>query len=105
MLSAHAPLAMFAGHQLAELNEADIPTLQALYEANPEYCQLVMGRRPLASEAHDDFHSLPPADFPMNKKWMIGLVKSDCELIGVADVVSDLFAPAVWHIGFFMIAT
>ncbi len=91
-------------HTLVELTVDDIPALQAFYSANPGYSQLVMGRAPRPTEAYDDFHDLPPAEFPMNKKLMIGLVDGDRHLIGVADIVSDLFAKDVWHIGFFMVA-
>ncbi len=91
-------------HTLVELTVDDIPALQAFYNANPGYSQLVMGRAPHPTEAHDDFHDLPPPEFSMNKKLMIGLVDVDRHLIGVADIVSDLFAKDVWHIGFFIIA-
>lgn len=91
-------------HTLVELTVDDIPALQIFYDANPGYCRLVMGRDPHPTEAFDDFHDLPPAEFPMKKKSMIGLVDADRHLIGVADIVSDLFAKDVWHIGFFMIA-
>ncbi len=70
----HPALAKFSGHQVVALLEADIPALQSLYDANPEYSQLVMGRMPLANEARNDFYDLPPPEFPVNKKWMIGLV-------------------------------
>ncbi len=97
-------LACFDGYALVVLWVDDIPALQTFYDANPGYSRLVMGRDPHPTEAFDDFHDLPPPEFPMNKKLMIGLVDTDRHLIGVADIVSDLFAKDVWHIGFFMIA-
>ncbi len=93
------------GYRIVELNVDDIPAMQQLYEANPEYSQSVLGRPSKPSDAHDDFHDRPPTEFPMGRKWMLGFVASDDALIGVAEIVSDLFASSVWHIGYFMIAT
>jgi ribosomal protein S18 acetylase RimI-like enzyme len=100
-----APLAEVEGCRIIELIEADIAVMQALYDANPEYSLLVMGRAPQDGDAHAEFHDRPPAEFSMGKKWMLGFVAADDELIGVAEVVSDLFADSVWHIGYFMVAT
>jgi GNAT superfamily N-acetyltransferase len=83
----------------------DVPVLQELYEANPEYSLAVLGRLPKASEASDDFHDRPPPEFAMGRKWMLGFASDDNELVGVAEIVSDLFAQSVWHIGYFMLAT
>ena len=91
--------------RIVVLAAADIPAIQRLYEANPEYSLLVMGQPPKPNDAHDDFHDLPPTDIPLREQWMWGFVDSRDELIGVAGIVADLFAPTVWHIGYFMIET
>lgn len=95
----------FDGHRLVEMEAADIGALQNFYEANPEYNLIVAGQPPHATLAYEDFYELPPAEFPFTKKTMIGLVDQSGALLGVADIVSDLFAAHVWHIGFFMVAT
>jgi ribosomal protein S18 acetylase RimI-like enzyme len=87
------------------LQADDVPTIQRLYEANPEYSLQVMGRAPRANDAHDDFHDTPPAEFTWRAQWMLGFVDGRGQLVGVAGVVADLFAPTVWHIGYFMVET
>jgi GNAT superfamily N-acetyltransferase len=79
--------------------------IQRLYEANPEYSRQVMGRAPQQNDAYDDFHDTPPTEFTWRAQWMFGFVDANDHLVGVAGVVADLFAPAVWHIGYFMIET
>lgn len=91
--------------RIVVLTAADVSAIQRLYEANPEYSLLVMGRLPKPNDAHDDFHDLPLTDIPLREQWMWGFVDSRDELIGVAGIVADLFAPTVWHIGYFMIET
>jgi len=88
-----------------ELVEVDIAVIQQLYDANPEYSRMVLGRAPRDGDAHDDFYDRPPAAFPMGRKFMLGFVDAEDELLGVAEIVSDLFAQSVWHIGFFLLAT
>ncbi len=105
ILSARSPLASCDNYQLVEMYEADIAALQIFYEANPEYNLIVAGKLPHATLAHEDFYELPPPEFPMTKKTIIGLVDPTGQLFGIADIVSDLFATDVWHIGFFMVAS
>lgn len=92
-------------HRIVELIEGDIAVMQQLYVANPEYSQMVLGRAPRDGDAHDEFHDRPPAAFPMGRKFMLGFVDAEDELLGVAEIVSDLFAKTVWHIGLFLVAT
>lgn len=56
-------------------------------------------------EAHEEVHGELPAGWPFTKKWIMGFEDDTPSLIGMASVVSDLLAPAVWHIGLFMAAT
>ncbi len=93
------------GYRLVEIGAADIATLQQFYEANPQYNLIVAGCPPHATLAHEDFYERPPPEFPMTKKIMIAMVDSNGEMLGIADIVSDLFVTHVWHIGFFMVAT
>jgi GNAT superfamily N-acetyltransferase len=91
--------------RIVVLSAEDVPAIQRLYEANPEYSLQVMGRLPKPNDAHDDFHDLPPPDIPLRAQWMWGFINSHDELVGVAGIVADLFAPTVWHIGYFMVET
>ena len=65
-----------------------------------------MGGQPAApDEAHREIHGALPAGWPYTKKWSIGFVDDADTLIGMADVVSDLLAAGVWHIGLFIVAS
>ena len=90
---------------LHELAVEDLPALQAFYEANPLYWHQCLGQAPTLTEAHDDFFGGPPADWPKNRQWMIGITAREPELAGAAGLISDLFIESVWHVGFFMVAT
>jgi len=88
-----------------ELTAADMPRLQAFFDANPEYTRRVEGRTPPPNAAQEEFDERPPAGFPYTRRWLMGFAGADDALVGVAGVVSDLFAPAVWHVGLFIVAT
>ena len=88
-----------------ELNDGDIPGLQAFFERNPEYYHLVSGQPPRSDEAYQEMHEPLPDGWPYTRRWIIGLVNDVGALVGMANVVSDLLAPSVWHIGFYLIAT
>jgi RimJ/RimL family protein N-acetyltransferase len=88
-----------------EMQEKDIARLQRFYEANPEYHWSVGGIAPRPGEAENDFRATPPRSFPYSRKWMVGFEDAQGELAGVADVLADLFAPRVWHVGLFIVAT
>lgn len=101
---------LFASARLEahELAEADIPALQALYDANPEYFLTVNGCRPGADLARTDFDERPPPQLGYTRQWMLGLYErgqAGGPLAGVITVVSDLGAPAVWHVALFLLAT
>lgn len=82
-----------------------IPRLQQFFELNPEYHLAVGGEAPKPTEAQEEFESLPPAGWPFEKRWMLGFVANDDAMIGMANVISDLFAEGIWHIGLFVVAT
>jgi GNAT superfamily N-acetyltransferase len=88
-----------------ELGAADVPRLQRFFELNPEYFFAVNGAGPGPVEAHDEVHAELPAGWPYTKKWIIGFEDDTNSLTATANVVSDLLAPAVWHIGLFVVAT
>ena len=88
-----------------EMDGNDVPALQGFFEQNPEYYLLVSGEPPTATEAHEEVHGPLPDGWPYTKKWIIGFADGPGTLVGIANVVSDLLAPTVWHVGFFLIAT
>jgi GNAT superfamily N-acetyltransferase len=99
--------ALFAAHPFvaAELTAVDIPQLQRFFELNPEYFRAVNGQAPASDEAHEEIHGTLPEGWPFTKKWLIGFFDQTGSMVGVANVVSDLLARGVWHIGLFLIAT
>ena len=66
---------------------------------------MVLGRAPRDDDAYVEFYDRPPAEFPMGRKFMLGFIDINDELLGVAEIVSDLFANSVWHVGLFLMAT
>ncbi len=88
-----------------EIRADDVPELQSFFEANPEYFVTVTGEPPAAQEADDEFREGLPDGWSFGKKWLLGFRNDAGLLVGMADVVSDLLAPHVWHIGLFIVAT
>lgn len=87
------------------MSARDIPTVQRFLEENPEYALLVEGEPPAADAAKKEFAQMPPADWPLKRKWMIGFRDEEKRLIGIADLLEDLFVAGVWHLGLFIVAT
>lgn len=104
-LAPGAPLFASAHFAARGLVEADLPRLQALFEANPEYFVAVSGRPPGPDAARVEFDDRPPPHLPWTRRWFLGLHDGAGAMVGVADVVSDLSAPGVWHIALFLLAT
>lgn len=93
-----------AGHFRAfEMAAGDVPGVQRLFEANPGYHQLVGGRPPMPDEAVAEFEARPPFDF--TRKWFIGFRDEKGDVVGVADLISDIFGKDVWTVGLFFVAT
>jgi GNAT superfamily N-acetyltransferase len=100
-----APLFASARFAARELVEADVPGLQALFDANPGYFVTVNGRQPGPDAARIEFDDRPPPHLPWTRRWFLGLFDGAGAMVGVADVVSDLSAPGVWHLALFLVAT
>lgn len=99
------PLFAAGSYRAFELDLADIPMLQRFYESNPEYQLAVAGEAPGPNEARDEFESLPPPEWPYEKRWMLGFMDEHDSMVGMASVISSLFAAGIWHIGLFIVAT
>jgi GNAT superfamily N-acetyltransferase len=100
-----APLFAAAGLAARELQAAEVPALQAFFEANPEYSIAINGVPPPPDAAQVDFDERPPPHLPWRRRWWLGLYDEQGALGGVVDLVSDLCAPGVWHLGLFLLAT
>jgi len=88
-----------------ELAPSQIARLQQFFEANPDYHLIVNGEAPRPEEAREEYESLPPAGWPFGRKWVLAYVTREGEMVGMADVLSNLFAPGIWHLGTFIVAT
>ena len=99
------PLFGSARFTARELAEADLPRLQAFYDTNPEYFVTVNGRPPAPGAARADFDDRPPPHLPSRRRWFAGLFERDGAMVGVTEVVADLCAEGVWHVGLFLVAT
>lgn len=89
----------------SELAESDLPELQHFFEANPLYFETVNGVPPRADEAAQEFHDRPPASMRHDRVFVLGVRDASGELAAVASVLENLFAPAVWHIALYIVAT
>jgi len=99
------PPALFTAGDLAafELGERDLEALQRLFEACPDYFVLAMGDPPGPEAARKTLESRPPEGWAWSRKWTIGFREAGAGLVAMADLVADLLAPGVWHVGLFMV--
>ncbi len=88
-----------------EIGPEDVPAIQRFYEENPEYFLVVSGEGPGPDAAREEFDDRPPADWPWDDFWFIRFVDAAGANVGVANVVRNLLAPGVWHVGLFIVAT
>ena len=88
-----------------KLNAEHVPALQRFFEANPEYSLAVNGEPAGPNDAHEEIHGELPQGWSFTKRWLVGYLNEQGEMVAMANVVSDLLAPSVWHIGLFMVAT
>jgi len=104
--STAAPERFLAGDGLAaiEIGADAVPLLQRFFDANPDYFLAVNGEIPGVDEAHEEVHGILPAGWSFTRKWVVGIVDSNGEMVAMMNVVSDLLAAGVWHIGLFMVA-
>jgi GNAT superfamily N-acetyltransferase len=87
------------------LGEAELPRLQAFFEANPTYFETVNGSPVRPDEARQEFDDLPPPEMPFRQRWIIGLEEPGGQLQGIAIVLADFIVPAVWHVALFIVDT
>lgn len=90
--------------RVIELTADHGPDLQRFFEANPAYFQAITGAPAGPDEAHAEMHDELPPGWSFTKKWLLGYQDAQGRLVAMANVVSDLLAPRVWHIGLFMVA-
>jgi GNAT superfamily N-acetyltransferase len=90
---------------VVNLSDAGELALQEFFEANPLYFLCVHGIPAQAGEADEEINGDLPAGWAFNHKYVFGYEDSNGKLAGMGNVVSDLLAKGVWHVGTFIIAT
>lgn len=105
MTSTTLPPSPIASLATVEITSRFEQALQDFFEANPLYFTTVTGEPARADEAHEEIHDALPAGWPHTKKWLIGYVDAQQRVVAVANIVSDLLATNVWHIGLLLVAT
>lgn len=104
-LRARRPLFAGEGFRAVEMFAFDVPRLEAFFAANPLYHETVSGAPATAEAAREAFAARPPADWAHSRKWFLLVIDEGGAVIGAVDLLADLFAPGVWHVGLFVVAT
>lgn len=99
------PLFEVHGRRVAELPPEHLPRLQAFFDANPEYEQIVNGRPPPPDAAVTDYAHRPPPHLASTWHGYLGVYAADDALDGAIVLDRDLGAPGVWHLALFIVAT
>ena len=99
------PVSPIAGIRTVELSVDRAPELQRFFEENPAYFLATSGEPAGPGEALEEITSEVPAGWGFTKKWVVGYAQENGSLIALANVITDLLAPAVFHIGTFIVAT
>ena len=101
----HLPQSPIQNLRTIELTSEHESLLQNFFEENPEYFLAVQGEPANPNEAHEEIYSQLPEGWSFTKKWVIGYLDENGSLVAMANIISDLLASGVWHIGLFMVAT
>ena len=89
-----------------EIGPDDAPALQAFYDANPLYSEMLQGQPWRAEAARQELAERPPADWPQGESrfWAV-LERESGRWLAYVSFVEDLLAEHVWHGAFFLVAT
>jgi GNAT superfamily N-acetyltransferase len=90
---------------LKELSREEIPRLQEFFVANPEYFLAVEGRPAAPDAGQEAYEATPPAGWSFDRKYVLGIEDASGSLLAMADILANLFAKGVWHVGLYIVAT
>jgi len=99
------PVSPLQGVHTVELTSDQAPLLQRFFEENPAYFLATSGEPAGPQEGLEEITSQLPAEMSFTKKWVVGYAGANGFLIAMANVISDLLAPSIFHIGTFIVAT
>lgn len=104
-MSTLLPLSPVPGLRTLELTREQAPRLQRFFDENPAYFLATAGEPAGPGEGLEEITSELPAGMPFTKKWVVGYAGEDGSLVAMANVITDLLAPTIFHIGTFIVAT
>jgi RimJ/RimL family protein N-acetyltransferase len=87
----------FDSYQIRQIYPEDAPKLQALYDASPDYFNLIFGHHAKSHWGELDFKHLPEGK-SLDDKFIYGLFEKDI-LIGALDLIRNYPDPGTWFIG------
>lgn len=93
------------GLSVFEMTAADEAALQRFFEENPAYFESVLGQPPGPREAHEELTEPIPDGWSYSAQIRLAWRDADRRLVAMANVTSDLFAPGIWQLGLFIVAT
>jgi hypothetical protein len=99
------PASPIEGLTPIELTSAHVPALARFFAANPAYFLAVQGEPARPDDAREEIEDPLPQGVPHTKKWVMGYVRPDGEIVAMANLVSDIFAPSVWNVSTFIVET
>jgi GNAT superfamily N-acetyltransferase len=99
------PVCPLPGLSVVDLVPGGEPALQAFFDVNPLYFLAVHGVPAQPGEAHEEIFEDLPAGWSYTRKYVLGFEDGQGQLAAMANVVSDLLAPGVWHLGTFIVET
>ena len=105
MSTTHLPESPDSSLQTVELVPAKAPLLQRFFDDNPAYFLATAGEPAGPGEALEEITSELPPGWSHTKKWVIGYVDQGGSLVAMANIITDLLAVSVFHIGTFIVAT
>lgn len=95
-----------SGFLIREAQRHEVDEIQAFNDANPEYWQLTHGHPPPRDDAERAFDAHPPPDMSYSEDlWFIVRERASGAITAQIAVATDLLAPGVYHLGFFIVAT
>ncbi len=92
-----------AGLRVRELAAPDEALLQRFFDANPRYFEIVQDEPARPDAGYQELHEPMPPGMSFDRKWIVGWLDDAGDLAAVANVVGNLIAPGVWHLGLFIV--
>ncbi len=99
------PVSPIAGIRTVELTVDRAPELQKFFDENPAYFLATSGEPAGPNEAYEEITGEVPTGWHFTKKWVVGYTQANGSLVALANIITDLLAPAVFHVGTFIVAT